>query len=640
VINLLPLLLKKGLIDDGSVGEITSQAQKEGCSVEKILFERGVSEEAVLAVKGEHWDIPIRSLKNSIVSYEILKHIPEESAKFYQVVPLAFLDNILEVGIVDPDNIDALDALNFISTKQGVPFKIFLISEKDYKKVLTMYGGMTSEVGKALSVLTEQDKVIEEKNGTQFDEDEKTQNLDDLEETVQAAGKRGGESIDIREEAPVTKIVATILRSAIESRASDIHIEPDYNTTRVRFRVDGVLNKSLVLPGKVQRAVIARVKILSSIKLDERRKPQDGRFSATISGRRIDFRVSTFPTYYGEKAVLRILDSERTKITLGDLGMNEEQYAIAKKATEAPYGMILITGPTGSGKSTTLYAMLNEVDKEGSNVLSLEDPVEYNISGVSQSQVRPEIGYTFASGIRSILRQDPDIIMVGEIRDKETAQLAVQAALTGHLVLSTLHTNNAAGAVPRLVDMGVDPYLLAPTLNLIVAQRLVRRICPDSGKKVEISGAVKRMITEQFANLPERFRSKIPETEYMLSIEPTGNCPTGTRGRLGVYEMLEVNESVRQAILGGADEGFVTRTARQNGMFTLKEDAILKAMQKLIPFEEIAQIGGAMNLAEEEEVVEEFTEKMEGVPVDDKDKYEHISTTDDPSIAPIERDLV
>jgi type IV pilus assembly protein PilB len=639
VINLLPLLLKKGIIDEDGVGEIASEAQEEGSSVEEILHKRGISDQDILSVKGEHWDIPTRSLKDIVVPFEILQYIPEESAKHYQVVPLAFVDNVLEVGIVDPDNIDALDALNFISSKQGIPFKVFLISERDYKKCLEMYRGMSGEVGIALSELTKADEVAEAKGGAQLEDEDETQNLDNLEETVQEAGKRG-ESTDIREEAPVTKIVATILRSAIDARASDIHIEPEYNSTKVRFRVDGVLNKSLVLPGKVQRAVIARVKILSGIKLDERRKPQDGRFSATIGGRRIDFRVSTFPTYYGEKAVLRILDNERSTITLEDLGMNAVQYAMAKKAALAPYGMILITGPTGSGKSTTLYAMLNEVDKEGKNVLSLEDPVEYNIPGVSQSQMRPEIGYTFAAGIRSVLRQDPDIIMVGEIRDKETAQLAVQAALTGHLVLSTLHTNNAAGAVPRLVDMGVDPYLLAPTLNLVIAQRLVRRICPDSGKSVPIEGPIKRMITEQFADLPERFRSQIPEATEMLSIEPTGNCPTGTRGRLGVYEMLELTEEVRQAILSGADESTITKIVRQNGMMTLKEDTIAKAMQKLIPFEEIAQIGGVMNLDEEAETVEEVpVERFQGVPLADDDSRSQMSSADS-SVAPIERDLV
>ncbi|KKS84179.1 MAG: Type IV-A pilus assembly ATPase PilB, partial [Parcubacteria group bacterium GW2011_GWA2_43_11] len=529
--NLLPLLQKKGIIGESDIDDITKESQESNHSVEEVLQGRGISDQDILTAKGEHWDIPVRSLKNITIPYDILQYIPEESAIHYHVVPIALVDEVLEVGIVDPDNIDALDALNFISTKKGVPFKAFLISERDYKKAIEMYRGISSQVGQALSEIKTEDDKSTSGEVSSLGEEQETQNLDDLEQTVQAAGKKG-QSNDIREEAPVTKIVATILRSAIDARTSDIHIEPEYDQTRVRFRVDGVLNKSLVLPAKVQRAVIARVKILAGIKLDERRKPQDGRFSATIGGRRIDFRVSTFPTYYGEKAVLRILDSERSNITLQDLGMNEKQLDMVKKAVAAPYGMVLITGPTGSGKSTSLYAMLNEVDKDGKNVLSLEDPVEYNIPGVSQSQMRPDIGYTFASGIRSVLRQDPDIIMVGEIRDKETAQLAVQAALTGHLVFSTLHTNNAAGAVPRLVDMGVDPYLLAPTLSLIVAQRLVRRICPDSGRTVPIEGPIKKMIDEQFADLPKKYRSQIPHEKEVVMVEPSANCPNGTRGRL------------------------------------------------------------------------------------------------------------
>lgn len=633
MINLLPLLQKKGVIEESDIEEITKETQETERSVEDILREKGVTDEEILAAKGEHWNIPVRSLKESSIPYDILQFIPEESAKHYQVIPLAHVDDVLEVGIVDPDNIDALDALNFISTKKGVPFKAFLISEKDYQKSLEMYGGLSSEVGRALTALNTEDEKIDDENTPSIGEERETQNLDDLEQTVQAAGKKG-QATDIREEAPVTKIVATILRSAIDARTSDIHIEPEFDQTKVRFRVDGVLNKSLVLPAKVQRAVIARIKILAGIKLDERRKPQDGRFSATISGRRVDFRVSTFPTYYGEKAVLRILDSERGAITLQDLGMNKDQLMSVKKAVAAPYGMILITGPTGSGKSTSLYAMLNEVDKDGKNVLSLEDPVEYNIPGVSQSQMRPDIGYTFASGIRSVLRQDPDIIMVGEIRDKETAQLAVQAALTGHLVLSTLHTNNAAGAVPRLVDMGVDPYLLAPTLTLIVAQRLVRRICPDSGRTVPIEGPIKKMIDEQFADLPEKFRTKIPDEKEVLMIEPSANCPTGTRGRLGVYEMLEIDDGIRKAILEGSDESIIHQIARKKGMFSLKEDTIIKSMQKLIPFEEVAQIGGLMNTEEEEEEIEEKKPLVENT-------FESNGKIDsEEGVASLERDLV
>jgi len=628
VINLLPILQTKGILTEKDAADISAEAQESDRSVEDILHDRGVSDDDVLIAKGEHWSIPTRSLKESDVAFDILKYIPEESAKHYQVVPLSLAENVLEVGIVDPDNIDALDALNFISTKQGVPFKVYLITEADYNKVIDMYGGLSNEVGQALNALTAEE---EEEGGTaiaSLTDERTTQNLDDLEQAVQEAGKKT-QSADIREEAPVTKIVATILRSAIDARASDIHVEPEYEKTRVRFRIDGVLNQSLVLPAKVQRAVIARIKILAGIKLDERRKPQDGRFSATINGRRVDFRVSTFPTYYGEKAVLRILDSERSNITLEDLGMDSTQLATVKKAVKAPYGMILITGPTGSGKSTTLYSMLNEVDKDGMNVLSLEDPVEYNITGVSQSQVRPEIGYTFASGIRSVLRQDPDIIMVGEIRDKETAQLAVQAALTGHLVLSTLHTNNAAGAVPRLVDMGVDPYLLSPTLNLVIAQRLVRRICPDTGRAVPVEGAIQKMIDDQFSDLPKEYHDQIPTGDEVLYIEASSNCPTGTRGRIGVYEMLEVDDDVRKAVLSSGEEDAVYEIARRKGMLTLKEDTIIKALQKLIPFEEVAQVGGALDLEEDSEEVAE-----EPAPKPDTPKEEPEAEPEDDIAAP------
>jgi type IV pilus assembly protein PilB len=598
--NLTNILEQKGVLDASVAKEVQEQSQETGKPVEAILKSRGISDRAILEAKGEYWNIPIRELGDKPAPYEVLQHIPEESAKHYQVVPLGLVDNVLEVGIVDPDNIDALDALNFISTQQGVPFKVFLINESDYARVIQTYQGVSSEVGKALKALGDDDEKEGDSSTSRMSSDQEPTNLDDLEAKVTQAGKKGG-GVDIHEEAPVTKIVATILRSAIEERASDIHIEPQREQTRVRYRIDGVLQQSLVLPVKVQQAVVARIKILSSIKLDEKRKPQDGRFSATINGRRVDFRVSTMPTYFGEKVVLRILDSERSAITLEDLGMNPDQLAVSRKAVDAPYGMILITGPTGSGKSTTLYAMLNEVDKDGMNVLSLEDPVEYNMDGVSQSQMRPEIGYTFASGIRSVLRQDPDIIMVGEIRDKETAQLAVQAALTGHLVLSTLHTNNAAGAVPRLIDMGVDPYLLAPTLILIVAQRLARRICPDSGKPLPIEGSIKAMLDEQFADLPIEYRRKLPPAKEFLSLEPSPTCPTGTRGRLGVYEMLEVTDDIQQAILKGADEAIIQSLARKHGMLTLKEDAIRKAMDKQLPFEEIARVSGAIETESHEE---------------------------------------
>jgi len=595
----LSVLVSKGILDKGEVDALLAAARTSGASLDTVLRDQGVPVQEVLAAKGEYWDMPVRDLGDTAVEYDVLKYVPEESARHYGVVPLGLVDGVLEVGIVDPDNLDALDALNFISTKEGVPFKLYLITQQDYESALEMYAGTSGTVQAALSEL-EQREESEASEMSLGDSKSRNEELDDLDATIAAASKEDGD-VAYKEQAPITKIVSTILRSSIESRASDIHVEPQREQVRVRFRVDGILQESLVLPAKVKRAVVARIKILAGIKLDERRKPQDGRFSAMISGRRVDFRVSTFPTYFGEKAVLRILDSERAHVTLQDLGMDDEQLAAVKRALDAPYGIILITGPTGSGKSTTLYAMLNEVDRQTVNALSLEDPVEYNIDGVSQSQVRPEIGYTFAAGIRSVLRQDPDVIMVGEIRDKETAQLAVQAALTGHLVFSTLHTNNAIGAVPRLIDMGVDPFLLAPTLQLIVAQRLVRRICEDTGKSIPIKGGLKRMIDEQFADLPKQYHAKIPEATDFLGIQPSATCPAGTRGRLGVYEMLEATDAIRNAVLEGAGETVIANMARKNGMMTLKEDAIIKAMQHKIPFEEIAQIGGAMEVGVEDE---------------------------------------
>ena len=346
---------------------------------------------------------------------------------------------------------------------------------------------------------------------------------------------------------------------------------------------------SLFLPRVVHEAVIARIKILSNIKLDEKRKPQDGRFSAKIEGRKVDFRVSTLPTFFGEKVVLRILDAEKGVRTLDQVSLRPNDFAKVKAALDRPYGMILITGPTGSGKSTTLYAMLNSLDKEGSNIISLEDPIEYNVAGINQSQVFPEIDYTFASGLRSILSQDPDVIMVGEIRDKETAELAVQAALTGHLVLSTLHTNTSVGAITRLIDMGVDPYLIAPTLVLVMGQRLVRTLCEEKDKRV-IDEASKMLLEKQFADLPEQYRKEFMQYDSVYHAKPSSTCAAGTRGRIAAFEVLEIDSQMQAAILKNTDEETLYKMARAKGYTTMREDAILKMLQGTVPFEEAIRL--------------------------------------------------
>jgi len=427
---------------------------------------------------------------------------------------------------------------------------------------------------------------------------------DTSEDEVMEKKDDASELSHIKEDAPVTKIVATVLRYAVDGGASDIHIEPTDDKVIVRFRVDGLLSRSLELPKKVQAAVVARVKILSSARLDEKRKPQDGRFSANFDGRKIDFRVSIFPTSHGEKVVMRILDNVQGVSTLEQTGISPHALETIRRMIKEPFGIILISGPTGSGKSTTLYTMLSEVDKITKNVLSLEDPVEYNIDGVTQSQVRPEIGYTFANGLRSALRQDPDVIMVGEIRDKETAQLAIQAALTGHLVLSTIHTNNAIGVIPRLIDMGIDPYLIAPTLKLAIAQRLARKLCPNTGKEIEVKGGLKMMIDEEFKDLPEQYRKVVPETGTVLSPEPSPGCAAGTKGRVAVMETLEVNEEIQELILRGGSEEEMYTTARSHGFISMKEDAIIKALDHVIPYEEINNFGtkvGIENVTEDSE---------------------------------------
>lgn len=576
----LALLEEKGLIDKSAVAAIREEVAGQGKTLEQALLARGVSQADILSARGAYFDVPTKTLdKSASIPEEILKYIPEESARHYGFVPIGIEDDVLEVGTIDPDNLEAAEALNFITARTNMPYKLFLISDEDFTRVIGMYKGLSGEVGRALTEL--QSSIPEEDiMAAQEDEGKKPQQTQKF----------------IKEDAPVTKIVASILRHAVDGRASDIHIEPTREELRVRFRVDGVLHTSLRLPKNVERAVAARIKVLASLKLDERRKPQDGRFSATIDDKRVDFRVSTFPTYHGEKVVMRILDRSSETLTLHDIGLSEYNIGKLREAIQRPYGIIIISGPTGSGKSTTLYAMLQEIERNELNVVSLEDPVEYDIEGVAQSQVRPEIGYTFAAGLRSILRQDPDIIMVGEIRDKETAQLAIQAALTGHLVLSTLHTNNAIGVVPRLVDMGIDPYLIAPTLVLSIAQRLVRRRCDNAGKKMPIEGAVKAFIDKEFQGIPDQYRKHIPQATEVYGIESAEGCPNGTRGRVGVFEFLPTSKELEKVILENPVDEAIYNVARAQGMFTMKEDAIMKMLEGTIPFEEVTTLGGDMAL--------------------------------------------
>lgn len=541
----------------------------------RAILSVGVSEDTLTQAKASFYKLPYQKVSSPDFTYDILKYISEDAARHYKFVPIAFAEGVLSVGITEPENIESMNALQFISVKLGVPFKVFLISYGDFLSIVENYKSVSEEVDKAVVELNSE---LEEElsASTKPDSNQKTKDKTQLSDQEK-----------IVEDAPIIKIVAVIINHAVEGNASDIHIENTGSKVQVRYRVDGTLHTTLVLPIASFDGIVARIKILAKLRLDEKRKPQDGSFATMVEDRKIEFRVSTFPAYYGEKVVMRILDSEKGVKSLEGLDFTPEHFATIKDAISRPYGLILISGPTGSGKSTTLYSMLNEVDKIGSNVVSLEDPVEYQIPGVSQSQVMPEIGYTFAAGLRSILRQDPNIIMVGEIRDKETAQLAIQAALTGHLVLSTIHTNSAIGIIPRLVDMGIDPYLIAPTLLLAMAQRLVRKVIPEARHQIPIDNITSEMIKKQFSDLDKKYLDKLTIPDHMYEVKPTPDVPSGMKGRVAIFEMFPIDRDIQELILKNPVEPELYKLCRSKGMLTLREDALMKALDGRITMQEV-----------------------------------------------------
>lgn len=563
------ILIEKKIITPGALTKFLTRSSETGIPIEKLLKAEGISESAILEARGEAAGFPTRTVSKKEMPFDILKQVPEEAVRHYKFVPLGIRDGVLEVGMINPDDMEAREALQFIVSKLNLSFKVFLISEDNFESILEEYKGLHGEATKVLGELE-----------TALFETTKETTAEDLLKP----------ETRFIEEAPVTKMVAVILKHAISGNASDIHIEPLEKKLKVRFRVDGILHTSLLLPINVHEAIVSRIKILTNMKLDEKRRPQDGRFGARIEDQDIDFRVSTFPSFLGEKIAIRILNKTRGIKTFEEIGLSGEQIATIREALKRPYGLILLTGPTGSGKTTTLYAMLQELDKEKNNIISLEDPVEYNIEGINQSQVRPEIGYDFANGLRSLLRQDPDMIMVGEIRDKETAALAIQAALTGHLVFSTLHTNNAAGIVPRLVDMGGDPFLIAPTVLLAIAQRLVRTLCPDSKKEIPMTAVVRARIEKEMADIPPEIKKqfKIPDKIYQGI--PSAVCPQGAKGRTGVFEILKKTPELENIILTNPVDLEIMKEARRQNMFTIREEGLLKLFNGAIGFEEFTKL--------------------------------------------------
>ena len=573
----IPQLLLNELVRIGKLAPADLEAlpqvmRKENRDAGQVLIEKGIVTDAeLLSLKTELYKLPAVDLEKADLSKEALKEVSEDVANFYRIVPFAREGNVLKIGILDPEDIEALEALKFIAADKGLSLDKYVISYASYEAVIRHYRTLTGEVGKALESISDEVATAE-----------KAEDALKIEE--------------ITAESPVTKIVSAMLKHAVESRASDIHIEPFDDRVRTRFRIDGVLVTTLTLPKKLHSAVVTRIKILSDLKIDETRLAQDGRFSIMLARRKIDFRVSTFPTKNGEKVVMRILDPLAQKVDLPSLGLQGRSAELLNKGMSAPFGIILITGPTGSGKSTTIAGMLKEMNNEEINIVTLEDPIEYFIDGISQSQVHEEIGYTFASGLRHILRQDPDVIMVGEIRDRETAQLAIQAALTGHIVLSTLHTNDSLGVIPRLVDMGVEKYLIPPTLNIAAAQRLLRRLCQTCRVQAKANVGEEKIINDALMNMPAQYQKELGSKQGYTIYKPNTKSACkecggkAFKGRIGIFEMMEMTTKLEEIILGNLSESAMREEAKRQGMITMFQDGIIKVLKGVVSLEELLEV--------------------------------------------------
>jgi type IV pilus assembly protein PilB len=509
-------------------------------------------EERLLKIRTRPLKIPYIELKNRKIPKEILTKIPEHIARAYQIVPVEEKDGKLVVAMVNPED---LEAIEFVKKKTGMNLEIGITTSSALNSAIDQYGGLTQEM----------ERVIKE--------------VETGIEKPKIKVKKSKEEVNLQ--APTARLVNSLISRAVKDRASDIHIEPQEKTLQVRFRIDGVLQKVVELPIQLHPQVVARIKILSNLKIDETRIPQDGRFSMVIGNGEVDFRVSTLPTVYGEKVVMRILDKTKGLLTLEELGLGGKDFEILDENIHKAHGMTLITGPTGCGKTTTLYAVLDRIYDVGINIVTLEDPVEYRLKGINQSQVNPNVNYSFASGLRSIVRQDPDVIMLGEIRDAETASMAIHAALTGHVVLSTLHTNDAAGAIPRLIDMKVEPFLIASSLNLVIAQRLCRKIC-DNCK--EIHPIPQEILMEV------RKEIKVKNPIFYKGRGCNVCNQSGYKGRIGIFEVLPITEAIKNLTIKKASGSAIQEQAIKEGMHTLKQDGIKKALEGITTIEEVWRV--------------------------------------------------
>ncbi len=576
-------LIKLGLINQRQLDLIKIQSAETGKSIENILHDMPeVPREELTKVIAVSSGLPYVDLKAKRIDKQILDLISKKIAEKYRIIPFGKVGDFLNVAMLNPNDIQSIE---FIEKKTGLKVKPYLASEESIAKLLGQYDDYSFEVETVIGDMQKQPEA-KAAEGNKRD---------------QAASAAA-----ITQDAPITRALNTILEYAAKSRASDIHIEPRDKDIKVRYRIDGLLYNTMSLPKHIHPALVSRIKILSNLKIDEHRVPQDGRFQLNLESREIDLRISITPIVYGEKVVIRLLDKTSGIITLENLGIKGRAFRIIGESIKRPHGMILSTGPTGSGKSTSLYAILSKLNTPNVNIITIEDPVEYNVPGINQIQVNNGVGLTFASGLRSMLRQDPDIIMVGEIRDKETADLAVQSALTGHTVLSTLHTNSAASALPRLFDMDIEPFLIASTVNTIVAQRLVRKICEHCKVEYKATPALTKAIKSVLKDIlpsksdPEEKTKELgfdklpPMEEEAFKFYKGKGCEacksTGYWGRTGVYEIFNLSPAIADLIISKASASDIQDQAIKEGMVTMRQDGFLKALAGITSVEEVVRI--------------------------------------------------
>lgn len=572
--HLLDLLRDEGLLSEADLQAAQADTEKNGTPLLTVLSKQGVLDDELLAhAIAQVSGVPYVNLTNSIIDQDVLTLIPSDVAERFMAVPLAEVQNRLAVAMIDANNVQAVD---YLANSIQRPLKVFMASEVGIRHVLDQYKTDLSSVNVAAKV-SQEDAAASENN--------------DIKTIVQ--------------DSPISRALSTILEYAVKARASDIHIEPLEKALKIRCRIDGVLREIMQLPKSIEPALVSRIKILSELKIDEHRVPQDGQFAVKVGDKEVDLRIAVSPVVWGEQVVIRLLDKSGSSFDLEEMGYAGRSLRTIRKGVKRPNGMVLTSGPTGSGKSTSLYALIKEIKDDTVNIVTLEDPVEYKMDGVNQIQVNAEVGLTFASGLRSILRQDPDVVMVGEIRDGETANLAVQAALTGHLVFSTLHTNSAAGVLPRLLDMDIEPFLIASTVNTIIGQRLVRRVAKKRdaywSNPIETQNILatvghllpktKEEVAKVSADLGYKDLPLAGQNAYTLvKGRDTPATPRGYSGRAGLYEVMDVNEDIQTLITQRSTSAEIQRKAVEQGMITMRQDGYLKALQGITTLEEVNRV--------------------------------------------------